>query len=56
MNRFREKVPAYASTAELGTPEDRAELARRYRDEGFQAMKLRFRRRCSSATSFPITG
>jgi L-alanine-DL-glutamate epimerase-like enolase superfamily enzyme len=40
---FREKVPAYASTAELGTPEDRADLARRYRDEGFRAVKLRLR-------------
>jgi L-alanine-DL-glutamate epimerase-like enolase superfamily enzyme len=40
---FREKVPAYASTAELGTPQDRAELARRYRNEGFRAIKLRLR-------------
>src|SRR5438105_6507876 len=40
---FREKVPAYASTAELGTPEDRAELARRYWEEGFRAIKLRLR-------------
>src|SRR5947209_12343837 len=39
---FREKVPAYASTATLGTPEDRAALAARYREEGFRAMKLRF--------------
>jgi L-alanine-DL-glutamate epimerase-like enolase superfamily enzyme len=38
----RDRVPAYASTAELGTPADRAELARRYRAEGFRAMKLRF--------------
>jgi D-galactarolactone cycloisomerase len=38
----RKKVKAYASTAELGTPRDRAELARRYRSEGFLAMKLRF--------------
>ena len=38
----RERVPAYASTAELGTPADRAELAARYRAEGFRAMKLRF--------------
>jgi L-alanine-DL-glutamate epimerase-like enolase superfamily enzyme len=37
----RERVQAYASTAELGTPEDRAELAARYRGEGFRAMKLR---------------
>jgi L-alanine-DL-glutamate epimerase-like enolase superfamily enzyme len=40
---FREKIPAYASTAELGTPAERAELARRYREEGFRAMKLRLR-------------
>jgi D-galactarolactone cycloisomerase len=39
---FRDRVPAYASTAELGTPKDRAELAARYRSEGFSAMKLRF--------------
>ncbi len=38
----RQKAPAYASTAELGTPEDRAELAQRYQGEGFRAMKLRF--------------
>ncbi|HEY8745914.1 MAG TPA: mandelate racemase/muconate lactonizing enzyme family protein [Chloroflexota bacterium] len=38
---FRDKVQAYASTAEVGTPENRAELAARYRSEGFQAMKLR---------------
>lgn len=38
----REKVQAYASTAEVGTPDDRAELAARYRAEGFRAMKLRF--------------
>lgn len=38
----RDRVPAYASTAELGTPADRAELAKRYRAEGFRAMKLRF--------------
>lgn len=38
----RDKVKAYASTAELGTPKDRAELAQRYRAEGFRAMKLRF--------------
>ena len=36
-------MPAYASTAELGTPQDRAELARRYREEGFRAIKLRLR-------------
>ena len=38
----REKVKAYASTSSLGTPADRSELARRYRSEGFRAMKLRF--------------
>lgn len=38
----RDKVLAYASTSELGTPDNRAELAQRYRAEGFQAMKLRF--------------
>jgi len=38
----REKVRAYASTAELGTPKDRAVLARRYQSEGFPALKLRF--------------
>jgi L-alanine-DL-glutamate epimerase-like enolase superfamily enzyme len=38
----RDRVPAYASTAELGTPENRGELARRYRAEGFRAMKVRF--------------
>jgi D-galactarolactone cycloisomerase len=38
----RDKVMAYASTSELGTPTDRAKLAARYRAEGFRAMKLRF--------------
>jgi D-galactarolactone cycloisomerase len=38
----REEVPAYASTAELGTAENRAELAAHYRAAGFRAMKLRF--------------
>jgi len=37
----REEVRASASTAELGTPEDRVALAARYRSEGFPAMKLR---------------
>ncbi|OLS33866.1 mandelate racemase/muconate lactonizing enzyme family protein [Bacillus sp. MRMR6] len=37
----RDKVKAYASTAELGTPENRAELAARYKEEGFKAMKIR---------------
>jgi L-alanine-DL-glutamate epimerase-like enolase superfamily enzyme len=40
--RARDELPAYASTCTLGTPEDRAELARHYRDLGFRAMKLRF--------------
>ncbi|MBV8601320.1 MAG: mandelate racemase/muconate lactonizing enzyme family protein [Candidatus Eremiobacteraeota bacterium] len=39
---YRTSVPAYASTAEVGTPENRAELAQRYHAEGFKAMKLRF--------------
>jgi L-alanine-DL-glutamate epimerase-like enolase superfamily enzyme len=38
----RDRVQAYASTAELGSPENRAALAQRYRAEGFRAMKLRF--------------
>lgn len=38
----RDRVRAYGSTSELGTPADRAALARRYRSEGFQAMKIRF--------------
>lgn len=38
----RDKVQAYASTSELGTPNDRAKLAERYRSEGFRALKLRF--------------
>jgi L-alanine-DL-glutamate epimerase-like enolase superfamily enzyme len=38
----RDSVPAYASTCSLGTPEDRAGLARHYRDGGYRAMKLRF--------------
>lgn len=39
---YRDTVMAYASTAQVGTPEERAQLALRYRDEGFRAMKLRF--------------
>ena len=31
-------MPAYASTAALGTPEDRAELARRYLESFFRAI------------------
>ncbi|RPJ04627.1 MAG: mandelate racemase/muconate lactonizing enzyme family protein [Deltaproteobacteria bacterium] len=38
---FRDRVPAYASAVEVGTPEDRAELALHYQSEGFKAMKLR---------------
>jgi L-alanine-DL-glutamate epimerase-like enolase superfamily enzyme len=38
----RDKVRAYASTSELGTPENRAELARHYKEAGFNAMKIRF--------------
>src|SRR5439155_25582362 len=38
----RDKVKAYASTASLGTPAERAELARRYRSEGIRAAKRRF--------------
>src|SRR5262245_18346766 len=37
----RDRVPAHASTAELGSPENRVALAHRYRDDGFRAMKLR---------------
>lgn len=40
----RDSVPAYASSAELGTPEDRVELARHYAELGFRAMKIRFHR------------
>lgn len=40
----RDSVPAYASTAQLGSVDDRVELARRYRSEGFNALKLRLRR------------
>lgn len=38
---YRDKVPAYASAVEVGTPEDRAILASHYRELGFRAMKLR---------------
>lgn len=37
----RDKVPAYASTSELGTPSERAELAAHYRSKGFRAAKFR---------------
>jgi len=39
---FRTTVSAYASTSEMGTPANRAELARRYRSDGFRALKIRF--------------
>lgn len=38
---YRDKVPAYASAVEMGTPEDRAILATHYQGLGFRAMKLR---------------
>ncbi|MBW7997962.1 MAG: mandelate racemase/muconate lactonizing enzyme family protein [Candidatus Glassbacteria bacterium] len=41
---FRDKVRAYASTVELATPENRAELALHYRGLGFKAMKIRLRK------------
>jgi L-alanine-DL-glutamate epimerase-like enolase superfamily enzyme len=37
----RDKIPAYASTFEVGTPQDRAEQALRYMEEGFKAVKIR---------------
>ncbi|MDR1731068.1 MAG: hypothetical protein LBR61_03145, partial [Synergistaceae bacterium] len=37
----RDKVLAYASAFELGTPKDRAEQAQRYLSEGFKALKIR---------------
>ena len=37
----KEKVPAYASMVQLSTPEERAELASRLCEEGWQAIKLR---------------
>ncbi len=38
---YRDRVPAYASAVEVGTPEDRAELALHYQSLGFKAIKLR---------------
>jgi L-alanine-DL-glutamate epimerase-like enolase superfamily enzyme len=38
---YRNRVPAYASAVEMGTPRDRAELALHYQSLGFKAMKLR---------------
>jgi L-alanine-DL-glutamate epimerase-like enolase superfamily enzyme len=37
----KDKVPAYASMVRLSTPEERADLATRLADEGWQAIKLR---------------
>ena len=37
----KEKVPVYASMVQLSTPEERASLAGRLKDEGWQAIKLR---------------
>ena len=39
---YHEKVRAYASAVEVGTPEDRTDLALHYLELGFKAMKLRF--------------
>ncbi len=38
---FHEKLPAYASMSALGTPSERADLAQRFRDQGFVATKMR---------------
>jgi len=38
----RDKVKAYASTYELGTPEERAKQAKHYQEQGFKALKIRF--------------
>ena len=38
---YRDRVPAYASAVEMGTPKDRADLALHYQDSGFKAVKLR---------------
>jgi len=38
---YRDKVQAYASAAQVGIREDRAELATHYQELGFKAMKLR---------------
>ena len=37
----KDKIPAYASAVEVGTPEDRAELVLHYQSLGFKAAKLR---------------
>ncbi len=39
-----ERIPAYASTGERRSPEDRAESALRLREEGFKALKVRIDR------------
>ena len=38
---FHDRIPAYASAVEVGTSENRAELACHYQELGFRAMKLR---------------
>jgi D-galactarolactone cycloisomerase len=37
----KEKVPAYASMVQLSKPEERSELVRRFRSEGWRAAKMR---------------
>jgi L-alanine-DL-glutamate epimerase-like enolase superfamily enzyme len=39
--QYRDKIPAYASAVEVGTPADRAELLLHYQSLGFRAAKLR---------------
>ena len=39
---YRERIPAYASAVQVGTAENRADLALHYQELGFRAMKLRF--------------
>jgi len=41
LGHYHDKIPAYASAVEVGTLEDRAELATHYQEIGFKAMKLR---------------
>ncbi|HEX7550912.1 MAG TPA: mandelate racemase/muconate lactonizing enzyme family protein, partial [Candidatus Methylomirabilis sp.] len=38
---YRDRIPAYASAVEMGTPQDRAELVRHYQGLGFKTAKLR---------------
>lgn len=38
----RNKVKAYASASELGTAKNRVEVAKHYKSQGFQALKIRF--------------